>query len=104
MGALKPLELPTDPDDQEDAKQEEESVAEEQAEKADDEPVIKDVVPDQIDSSAKQPEANPLVATEDQMELDEIAEDIFSNFGLALQIIQDFQEGNLMPGNSLTEE
>ena len=92
MGALKPLELPTDPDDveqEEEVKQEEASVVEEQAE---DEPVIKDVVPDQIDSSAKQ-EANPLVAAEDQMELDEIAEDIFSNFGLALQIIKDFKEG-----------
>jgi hypothetical protein len=92
MGALKPLELPTDPDDveqEEEAKQEEASVAEEQAE---DEPVIKDVEPDQINSSSK-PEANPLVAAEDQMELDEIAEDIFSNFGLALQIIKDFKEG-----------
>ena len=54
--------------------------------------VIKDVEPDQINSSSK-PEANPLVAAEDQMELDEIAEDIFSNFGLALQIIKDFKEG-----------
>ena len=38
------------------------------------------------------------------MELDEIAEDIFSNFGLALQIIEDFREGTLLPDVSLTEE
>ena len=108
MGALKPLELPNDPDEvdqeEEEVKQEEGSVVEEQA---DDEHVIKDVVPDQINSNAQQPEAstaNPLVAAEDQIELDEIAEDIFSNFGLALQMIKDFKEGLLVPEISLTEE
>jgi hypothetical protein len=38
------------------------------------------------------------------MELDEIAEDIFSNFGLALQIIEDFHVGQLMPNTTMTEE
>ena len=79
MGALKPLELPNDPEEVEQEEEVEEEIKQSQSEG---EPVIKDV--DQIDSSTK-PTANVNAITgEDANEIDEIAEDIFSNFGLAI--------------------
>jgi gamma-glutamylcysteine synthetase len=48
--------------------------------------------------------SKPLAPQEEQMELDEIAEDIFSNFSLALQIIEDFKSGQIVPEVPLTEE
>lgn len=79
MGALKPLELPNDPEEVEQEEEVEEEIKQSQSEG---EPVIKDV--DQIDSSTK-PTANVNPITgEDANEIDEIAEDIFSNFGLAI--------------------
>ena len=86
MGALKPLELPDDPDEEEPAAASEEA-------KDEDEPVIADVPADnQINSSsaAAPPEApaqNPIGGEEGQKELEELSEDIFENFGLAHQII-----------------
>lgn len=70
MGALKPLELPLDPDEDQEDQEEEEEVKQSQEQVDEDEPLIQDVEPQQIDSTLKQtqPKSNPLV--EDQMELD----------------------------------
>jgi hypothetical protein len=38
-----------------------------------------------------------LVGEDDQNELDEFAEDIFQNFGLALQIAEDFIAAKILP-------
>jgi hypothetical protein len=44
------------------------------------------------------------VAEDDQNELDEFADDIFQNFGLALQIAEDFIAGKILPDQSITDE
>ena len=45
-----------------------------------------------------------MVPEDEQNELDEFAEDIFQNFGLALQIAEDFIAGKILPDMSLTDE
>lgn len=105
MNQLKPLELPEDPDEVTED-QEEEKVPEGTDEKAsqnDEEPVIEDV----IDSLAVKPEAAaqpaPVIGGEND-DFENLAQDIFENFGLCEQILNDFQAGDLLKDASLTDE
>lgn len=71
---------------------------------AEDEPVIQDV----IDSSVIKPqtedahEPNPLAAENDEFE--QLSNDIFENFGLCEQILDDFRKGLLLKEKSLTND
>lgn len=126
MNQLKSLELPDDPDEidideQEELAQEEghgdevsdtkdaiEPTAEGQkAEDSDPEPIIADV----IDSTSKPTETkkddSEAVKDDnknDNNELEELTDDIFTNFQLANQMIDDFRTGyNLMDQSALTD-
>ena len=85
MGQLKPLELPEDPEDQEEEESddgEEEKVPEGEIEKnsqQSDEPKIEDV----IDSTNVKPSLIPTIPTANENdELEQLSQDIFENFGL----------------------
>ena len=61
-------------------------------------------MPDQIDSSKIEQPKNPITGADENNDLDELVEDIMENFGLALQIIEDFSAGKIVPEIDLTED